>query len=256
MKLRVLGCSGGQIPGYNLSSFLINDSLLIDAGSTTSVLSLEAQKKISNILVTHAHLDHILGLATIADNIYGNCSSPINIWGIHEVIATLKSSFFNDTIWPDFTRITSDSQDSPVLKFNRISEEESISIDNSIITAVRVNHIVPSVAFFIENRKKTLLHVGDTGPTEKVWSLARSKKDLCAVVLEASFPNRLQGIADLSRHLTPQTLAREAEKLSRPSVPILVTHLKPRYRDEIIAELKKIKGYRLRILKQGESLAF
>ncbi len=252
MKFRVLGCSGGQIPGHHLSSYLVNDSLLIDAGSATSALSLKAQQKITNILITHVHLDHVMGLAMMADNLHGNCRAAINIWAIAEVISALKSSFFNDTIWPDFTQITSETQSWPVVSFHNMPEEEPIPIGNSTVTAVRVNHTVPSVAFFIDNDKKTLLHVGDTGPTEKVWSIARRKKNLCAVVLEASFPNRLQEIADMSRHLTPQTLAQEAEKLRRPSVPILVTHLKPQYRKEIIAELKRLKGYRLRILKQGE----
>ncbi len=256
MKLRVLGCSGGQIPGHNLSAFLVNDSLLVDAGSATSVLGLRAQQKIKNILITHIHLDHVIGLATIADNLYGNCEATINVWGINDVISGLKSSLFNDTIWPDFTQITGDSQDWPVLSFHNMPEEEPMPIGNSTVTAVRVNHIVPSVAFFIENHKKTLLHVGDTGPTEKVWGIARRKKNLRAVVLEASFPNRLQDIADMSRHLTPRTLAQEADKLRRPSVPILVTHIKPQYREEIIAELKRLKGHRLRILKQGDSLAF
>lgn len=256
MKFRVLGCSGGQIPGQNLSSFLVNDSLLIDAGSATSVLGFKAQQKVRNILITHIHLDHVMGLATIADNLYGNCESTINVWGINDVISGLKSSLFNDTIWPDFTQITGDGQDWPVLSFHNLPEEEPMPIGDSTVTAVRVNHIVPSVAFFVENHQKTLLVVGDTGPTERVWNIARGKKSLCAVVLEASFPNRFQDIADMSRHLTPRMLAQEVDKLRKPSVPILVTHLKPQFREEIIAELKKLKGFRLRILKQGDSLVF
>ena len=256
MRFRVLGCSGGQVPGHNLSSFLINDSLLVDAGSATSALGLKDQQKIKNVLITHVHLDHVLGLATIADNLYGNCNCTINVWGINDVISGLKSSLFNDTIWPDFTQITGGSQAWPVLSFHGMPEEEPMSIGESTVTAVRVNHIVPSVAFFIENQKKTLLHVGDTGPTEKVWAMARRKRNLRAVVLEASFPNRLQDVADMSRHLTPRTLAQEADKLKKPSVPILATHIKPQFREEIIAELKKLKGYRVKILKQGDSFVF
>jgi len=237
-----------------LSSYLLDSTLLIDAGSITSVLDLEGQKKIRNILITHVHVDHIMGLATMADNLFGNGKTTINVWGTSEVIASLKSSFFNDTIWPDFTRMTSDTQPWPVVAFHSMTEEKPSPIGESIVTMVRVNHVVPSTAFFIENNKKTLLHVGDTGPTERVWVVAKRKGNLSGVVLEASFPNRLQELADLSRHLTPQTLAKEVEKLGMPSVPILVTHLKPQYREEIIKELKKIKGCRLEILKEGDSL--
>jgi len=243
MKFQVIGCSGGQIPGHNLSSYLLDSTLLIDAGSVTSVLDVEGQKKIRNILITHVHVDHIMGLATMADNLFGNGKTTINVWGTSEVIASLKSSFFNDT---------SDTQPWPVVAFHSMTEEKPSPIGESIVTMVRVNHVVPSTAFFIENNKKTLLHVGDTGPTERVWVVAKRKGNLSGVVLEASFPNRLQELADLSRHLTPQTLAKEVEKLGMPSVPILVTHLKPQYREEIIKDLKTIKGYRLRILKEGD----
>ena len=256
MKFRVLGCSGGQVPGRNLSSYLVNDSLLIDSGSATSVLDLRAQQQIRNILITHVHLDHVMGLATMADNLFGNCKSTVQVWGIDEVIAAIKSSFFNDTVWPDFTQITGEDQSWPVMTFHNLAGEDPVPIAGLTVTMVRVNHVVPSTAFFIEDSEKTLLHVGDTGPTERVWQIARRKRNLCAVVLEASFPNRLQSRADMSRHLTPRTLAQEVEKLGRPPVPILVTHLKPQYRLEIIRELKKIKGYRLRILKEGNSLRF
>ncbi len=252
MKFQVIGCSGGQVPGHNLSSYLLDSTLLIDAGSTTAVLDLKGQQKIRDILITHVHVDHIMGLATMADNLFGHCKTTINVWATSEVIASLKSSFFNDTIWPDFTQMTSDMQPCPVVAFHSMPEEEPIPIGESIVTMVRVNHVVPSTAFFIENNKKTLLHVGDTGPTERVWVVAKRKGNLSGVVLEASFPNRLQELADLSRHLTPQTLAKEVEKLGNPSVPILVTHLKPQYREEIIKELKKTKGCRLRILKEGD----
>ena len=254
MKFRVIGCSGGQVPGRNLSSYLVNDSLLIDAGSATSVLKLREQQQIRNILITHVHLDHVMGMATMADNLFGNCKTTIHVWGIDEVIAALKSSFFNDTVWPDFTQLTGDNQPWPVMTFRIILEEEPMPIAGLTVTMVRVNHVVPSTAFLIEDDKKTLLHVGDTGPTERVWQVARRTRNLCAVVLEASFPNSLQGQADVSRHLTPRTLAQEIEKLGRPSVPILVTHLKPQFRSEIVRDLGKIRGHRLRILKEGDSL--
>ncbi|HEY2986114.1 MAG TPA: 3',5'-cyclic-nucleotide phosphodiesterase [Candidatus Binatia bacterium] len=254
MQFRVLGCSGGEIPGQHLSSYLINETLLIDAGSTTAVLSLRAQRKIENVLITHAHLDHVMSLATMADNLFGIDNTTIHVWGLPDVVAGLHASFFNDTLWPDFTRITADSQSNPILTFHQLTKEKPTAVGEFSVTAVRVSHAVASTAFFIEDRKGALLHVGDTGPTEKVWTVARKKKNLRAVVLETSFPNRLQETADLSQHLTPQTLAHEAAKLGHPSVPIFVTHLKPQYRDEIVAELRKLKGFRLRILRQGDSV--
>lgn len=256
MKFHVLGCSGGQLPGYRLSSFLIDGSLLIDAGSTTAVLSLKEQQKIKDVLITHIHLDHVMALGTLADNLYSKCTVSINVWGIDQVIAGLKRSFFNDKIWPDFTRIRGATQKLPVLRLRRLAENKPAVVGDCTVTAVRVSHSVPSAAFFIQNNRKTLLHIGDTGPTEKVWSFARNNNDLSAIIIETSFPDRLQDIADASGHLTPRCLAREIDKLGRRSVPILITHLKPEYRKEIVASLGRVKGYRLRILQDGDLLRF
>jgi ribonuclease BN (tRNA processing enzyme) len=254
VKFRVLGCSGGQLPGYNLSSFLIDDSLLIDAGCTTAVLSLAAQEKIRDILVTHIHLDHVMALGTLADNLYGKSKVPINVWSVGRVIDGLTKSFFNNQVWPDFTRITGSSQPTPVLRLRRLREASATKIGEHSVTAVEVGHVVPTVAFFIESKNKTLLHIGDTGPTEKVWSFARKHPDLGSLVIETSFPNRLQDVADVSRHLTPRTLAQELDKLAMQSPRILITHLKPEFRREVIGELHKLKGHRLRVLQDGDVL--
>ena len=256
MKFRVLGCSGGQVPGHNLSSFLIDDSLLIDAGSATAALSLRAQQKITDILVTHTHLDHVMALGTLADNLYGKCQKGIRVWSTREVIDGLKKFFFNNHIWPDFTRITDANQRVAVLKLCRLAKRRASLVGAYSVTAIPVNHVVPSVAFLIGNKKTLLLHVGDTGPTDEVWSISRKHKKVSAIVLEASFPNRLQGLADVSRHLTPQTLEREIDKLGMNSVPVLVTHLKPEYRGEIIADLRSLEKPHLKVLKDGDVLRF
>jgi ribonuclease BN (tRNA processing enzyme) len=254
VKFRVLGCSGGQLPGYKLSSFLVDDSLLIDAGCTTAALSLTAQQKIRDILVTHIHLDHVMALGTLADNLYGKCKVPVNVWSVGRIIDGLVKSFFNNRVWPDFTRIIGPTQRTPVLRLRRLHEGKAMKIRDHSITAIAVGHVVPTVAFFIESKNKTLLHVGDTGPTEKVWSFARKHPDLGSLVIETSFPNRLQDVADVSGHLTPQTLARELDKLPMNSPQILVTHLKPQFRQEVIRELRKLKGHRLRVLRDGDLL--
>src|SRR5215212_5309246 len=186
MKLRVLGCSGGQVPGHRLSAFLIDDRLLIDAGSATEALDLNAQSKIADILITHIHLDHVFSLGTLADNLYGKRAKSINVWSVDAIIDGLKKHFFNDEIWPDFTKIKGPTQPSAVLRLLCIPSNKSTRVGAYAVTLVKVNHVVASVAFFIENKDQTLLHIGDTGPTTEVWSLANSKHNLGAVIIETS----------------------------------------------------------------------
>ncbi len=254
MRLRVLGCSGGQVPGCNLSSYLLNDSLLIDAGSTTAALRLDEQEKIENILISHAHLDHCMNLAMLSDNLFDRHPGTIKVWAIPETISALSSSFFNDRIWPDFTRITSPARPTPIIALRELSEEQPTLIGGLKVTAVRVSHSVPGAGFIIESRDKAILYTGDTGPTDRLWEVARPVSSLSAVLAEVSFPNRLEEVARASGHLTPALLAGELVKLGRPAVAVYATHLKPLHRDEIIEELKGVVGYGLTLLNDGDVL--
>jgi ribonuclease BN (tRNA processing enzyme) len=255
MEFKVLGCSGGQVPERNLSCYLVDGQLLIDAGSMTAALDLESQRKIENVLITHSHLDHVVALAFASDNLLGGHKSTIKVWGIKEAVEALSSSFFNDVIWPDFTRLTTPDDPVPVVSLHEIEEERAVEIGGYEVTAVRVNHSIPCAAYFIGNGSKTILHLGDTGPTERVWKAARSR-ELCAVIIESSFPNRLGEVARLSGHLTPQLLAGELAKLARPRLPVYVTHLKPQYRDEVIEDLSRLSGFSLTILNDGDVFHF
>ena len=68
MKIKVLGCSGAELPNFSPPAFLLDDRILLDGGTTTAALKEDDQKKISDILTTHVHLDHIRGIPSLAEN--------------------------------------------------------------------------------------------------------------------------------------------------------------------------------------------
>ena len=107
MLLRVIGCHGGETPKHRTSAFVLDERLAIDAGSLTSGMDLKAQCKLEAVLVSHAHLDHIRDLATLADNRVQNGCPPLMIAGVKQTIDILKKHFFNDLLWPDFATIPS-----------------------------------------------------------------------------------------------------------------------------------------------------
>jgi glyoxylase-like metal-dependent hydrolase (beta-lactamase superfamily II) len=248
MKYRVLGSSGGEAPGFGLSSFLIDDCLLIDTGCVGATLDAGEQAKIDHILLTHSHLDHTGGLPLLADNVFGMRTGPIHVHGIAPTLDGIQRNLLNDVLWPDFSRLP--SRAFPTLLYREVPERESFEAAGYAITAVPVNHAVQCVAYLIQGRRGAVLHVGDTGPTHAVWDLARTVRHLRAVCIETTFPNRLQEVADQSGHLTPQSLRGELEKLDR-DVPVYVFHLKPRFRPEIVAELRALGRSKLRVLEDG-----
>jgi len=253
MKYRVLGCSGGEAPGFRLSSFLVEDRLLIDTGSVAESLEVGEQARLDHILLTHSHLDHTGGLPLLADNVFGMRAAPVQVHAIGPTLDGLQRNLMNDVLWPDFTRIPSSAF--PTLLYREVPEDGPFELAGFSITAVRVNHTVACAAYFIHGRGGTLLHIGDTGPTEEVWERARTVPRLLAVCIETTFPNRLQEVADVSGHLTPQRLAKELEKLDR-DVPVCVYHLKPHFRQEILAELRRLRRPALRVLEDGALYRF
>ena len=254
MKYRVLGCSGGEAPGFRLSSFLLEDRLLIDTGSVSMALEVSEQAKIDHILLTHSHLDHTGGLPLVADNVFGMRDSPVQVHGIAPTLDGVRRNLLNDVLWPDFARIPSSAF--PTLLYREVPEGGPFELAGFNITAIRVNHTVECVGYFIQARGGgTLLHIGDTGPTEAIWRHAREVPRLLAVCIETTFPNRLQEIADVSGHLTPQTLEKDLEKLNR-DVPVYVYHIKPNFRSEILAELKRLRRPALHVLEDGTLYRF
>ncbi|PCI60564.1 MAG: hypothetical protein COB37_09475 [Kordiimonadales bacterium] len=71
MQLRILGCSGGISPGQGTTAFLVDDSLLIDAGTGVEQLEHQEMCKIKHLVLTHAHLDHISHLPFMLNNVIG-----------------------------------------------------------------------------------------------------------------------------------------------------------------------------------------
>ncbi|MGQ9693675.1 MAG: MBL fold metallo-hydrolase [Thermodesulfobacteriota bacterium] len=251
MEIRVLGCFGGELPGFRHCCLEINGRLLLDAGAITPVLNLREQKKIYYILVTHTHLDHIKDIPFLAANLIKEKSlrRPVHIISTAPVIALIKTHLFNDALWPDFSALP--TVEWPVLKFVEIKPEVDVQMGNYLIRAIPVNHPVPAVGYFVRQGKSAIIYTGDTGPSDHIWEVANQRPELKALLIETSFPNRLTAIAQESGHLTPRLLQKELIKLKRTDLTILLAHMKPQYLSFLRKEIKKIPYPRISLLRQG-----
>ena len=247
MKLKVLSC-------YETVSFLVNESLLLDAGGVTTMLNIEEQDRIKDILLTHSHLDHIGDIPILIDNTMEGRSAAISIIGTEEALIQVKSHFFNDTIWPDLTKIT--SEEFSFLNFKPISAGEKFLVDNLTVKAVKVNHIVETMAYIIDDGNTSIIYIGDTGPTEGIWEEANNLSNLKAIFIETTLPNRLSGFACTSGHLVPMSLEEELKKLSHRNISVFLFHLKPRYLDVLKSEIENLRNPNIAILKPGDVLEF
>lgn len=250
MKIRVLGSSGSEVPGHNLPAFLIDGKVLMDAGTIGLSLNDAEQWKIKHILLTHAHLDHIKGIPFLGDNIIiRNKMHSVTIISGKDVLDDLKKNVLNNRIWPDFTRIP-DSKN-PVVKFRVINPSRCISIDGYKVYCEEVSHSVPAFGYIIEGKnKKAVAYTGDTGPTERLWRKMSAFNIRC-LIIEVSFPNRMNELAVKSGHLTADLLKEEIAKM--PSIPskIFITHAKPQYIKDIRREIKALGESNIEILKDN-----
>lgn len=251
MDLRVIGCHGGETPRHRTSAFVIDDRLGIDAGSITSGMELKAQCALEAVLVSHAHLDHIRDLATVADNRAQNGCKPLLIAGTKQTINILKKHFFNDLLWPDFTKIPSASK--PTIKYVVLEPEKKTKVAGYDVRAILVSHTIETCAFVVEGKGGALAYSGDTGPTDRLWEVLNATKNLKALLMEVSFPNEEQWIANASGHHTPQTLGPELKKYKNPKdLPTLLYHIKPVFQAKVERECAKLKGLNLTVLGLGD----
>ena len=251
MDLRVIGCHGGETPKHRTSAFLIDDDLTLDAGSLTSGLSLKAQCKLEACLISHAHLDHIRDLATIADNRVQNNCPPLIVAGTKGTIAVLKKHFFNNLLWPDFAAIP--TRQRPTIRYVELRPEKPVVIAGRTVRAVLVDHTIESAALIVESKSGAIAYSGDTGPTSRIWELLNEVTDLRAMLMEVSFPNRQQKLATVSGHHTPRTLGAEMKKYRAPkNLPTLLYHIKPSFQAEVEKECAALKGVNLSVCQLGD----
>jgi cAMP phosphodiesterase len=255
MKVKILGCSGSETIGHMPPGFLVNDVMMLDAGTITAALSIEAQSRITDVLISHTHLDHIKSVLFLADNIIGRTKKPVNIRAIPEVIDAISKHLMNNIIWPDFTRIP--TPQNPVLAYAPMEVGKTISVAGLKVKAIPMNHPVPAVGFAVSDGRSSFVYSADTGPNEGLWKQAVKMKNLTGIIVDTSFPNSLEMIADASGHFTPGQLHEDLTKAKIDhAVPIYIYHIKPVYHKRVLKELNALGRKNVKILKEGKTYRF
>lgn len=230
---------------------MVDGRIALDAGALTSGLTLEEQGKLEAVLVSHAHLDHVRDLATIADNRIQMGAAPLDVYGPAATLRALAKHFFNGRIWPDFTVLPTPER--PTIRLLPLRMGRATRVGDYEVTAVPVHHTVDCSGFVVTSEGSSIAYSGDTGPTDRFWSLLRRTKNLRMALVEVSFPDELADLAAVTGHFTPKTLAEDLRKMPRPGeLDVLLYHMKPVFQAAIERECARLPGLSLEVARLGD----
>jgi ribonuclease BN (tRNA processing enzyme) len=235
------------------SSYLLNDTVVIDAGSIGYYGAPKDQARVRHVLLTHSHIDHVGSLPIFVENSYEGKADSVIVYGSDAVLDVVQKDIFNDRVWPDFPNLS--RPEAPFLRLARLEAYRPVECDGLRLTPVPVDHVVPTFGFLVEDAHGAVMFSSDTGPTEAIWQAANRLAHLKAVFLEVTFPDSMAQLAEVSKHLTPATFAREVAKLRVPA-RVIAVHIKPTYYEQVVAELLALGLPNIEIRQVGHSYHF
>ncbi len=239
MKVRVLGCSGAIAKDCRTTSFLLDQDLLVDAGTGVGDLTLSEMVAIDHVLLTHSHLDHVAALPLMVDAIAGKRTRPIQVHALQGTIDALKAHIFNGVIWPDFSRIP--TPEAPFISFHPLVVGQTLVLAGKEVEVLPAVHTVPAVGYAVSKSGPCWVFTGDTEQNPALWERI-NRVNVGMLVIETAFSNRERDLAKLSRHLSPSTLAEELDCISPgKKYPIYITHTKPAETELIMAEIQRFE---------------
>lgn len=250
MEIRVLGCSGGVGVNLRTTTLLIDNDILIDAGTGVGDLTTAEMVQIRHVFVTHSHLDHIACIPFLVDTLFDHIKEPISVHAEPSTLEALKKHIFNNTIWPDFSKLPNEQK--AVMRYVSMQPGEIRQFGNRAIEMIRVNHIVPGVGYRVENSTGVFAFSGDTTSNDNFWNVLNAHNRLDMLIVEAAFANRDVELCRRSGHYCASLLAPDLAKL-RHNPKVYISHNKPGVEQVIIDECNHaITTHRINSLCSGD----
>jgi ribonuclease BN (tRNA processing enzyme) len=237
VKIRILPSSPDAGHLQHLVSFVIDGHLAIDAGCIGLCGPPGLQAEITTVVLTHSHLDHVCSLPMFAMNVIDSRGRGIVVSAPAPVLDSLRQDLFNWRLWPDFTSLKIDGR--PLVQLAPLEPRRPTAFGGLTVTAIPVNHPVPTVAYLVEDDRSAVVFALDTGPTEEIWEVAARTPHVTTAFVDVAFPDEMSTLAEASGHMTPSLARTEMSRLP-VHVRKIASHLKPAYYDRIIHQLDRL----------------
>jgi len=237
MQLRILGCSGGISPGNGTTAFLLDNDVLIDAGTGVETLNHYEMFHIKHLVVTHGHLDHVCHLPFLLNNLISEKGHSIDVYGLPETIQALKDHVFNNVIWPDFTVLP--NADRPVVRLHTFDAGDTLSLCEKQITVLPAEHTVPAVGFHVVKGDSNFAFSGDCSANDVFWEALNRLPPVGMLIMDDQYLEAEKAISEAAKHYYPASLKQDLQKLNyKPQ--LFLTHLPPYKKQTVLDEAIKV----------------
>lgn len=254
MQIKILGWAGGIGANLRTTSFLIDDDLLIDAGTGLGDLPLNQMTGIRHIFLTHSHMDHVVGLPLLADSMFGVHDEPVVVHAQEKTIDAIREHIFNWVIWPDFSALP--TPEKPSIQFQVMKPGDKVSIRSREIEMIPVNHTVPGVGYCLSSRRANVAFSGDTTTNDTLWEVLNGYDNIDLLFVESAFSNNDIEISKISKHYCPSLLGEDILK-TRHRPDVWLTHFKPGEEELIYKEcVEAMPEFNVNQLRGGEVFKF
>jgi hypothetical protein len=225
MKVRILGCSGG-IGGRHLrtTSLLVDNDILIDAGTGVGDLAIAELAQIDHVFITHSHLDHLACMPFMIDTVGDMRNRPLTVHATEATLEIIRAHIFNWAIWPDFSVIP--TPEKPFMRFATIRVGEAIDIDGRKVVPLPANHTVPAVGYQVDSGQGQPGVYRRYRPLPGALAVRQPDPQLALPDHRVRVFEQRKWLAQASLHLCPSMLLDELTNLQRDA-EVFITHLKP-----------------------------
>lgn len=254
MRITVLGCNGSISGKLRTTCYLVDNDVLIDAGTGAADLTLEQAIAIDCVFLTHSHLDHCCMLPMLADAAGNFRDEPLTVYALPETIAALRRSILNGEIWPDYAALPTPER--PYIRFLPIAQGETVELDGRRFTALPAKHAVPCVGYRVDNGAASWVYSGDTTLHPAFWQTLNVIDNLRYLLVETTYLNDNADGAQRSGHMTAELLAQGLRLLQQP-VELFIVHMQAGHEDETWREiLDTLLELKPALLRRGDVFKF
>lgn len=230
MKIVLLG-TGGYHPSelrHTACMMLPSEGIVLDAGTAMFRVRDRIQTDSIDILLSHAHLDHVVGLTFIFDVLYKKNVSRVTAYGEDEKLAAIQQNLFAEPLFP----IT------PPIDFLSLDKLPKLG-SGCQVTCFPLNHPGGCVGFRLDWPDRSLAYVTDTVADENA-DYVENIKGVDLLIHECYFDDKEVEYATKTGHSWGSAVANVAKKAEAER--LVLVHVNPVLNERDPIGMDKVKS--------------